>query len=207
MSDVRRPDRRTFLGIGLGAFAVAALPGVVRPDRRLVRRSVPVMGTVADFAVVSRNEDHAHRAIDAAVAELRRVESLMTRFRDDSDVGRANLTGALAPVPVSSETAAVVREALRWSRASGGVFDPALGRLIRRWSPAGDRREPGDEGRKALSGAPDLLHYRFQTRFEQLPEWEQSYLIAALERVAAILGAEDIDAAPVLDVGAIDKSV
>lgn len=83
--------------------------------------------------------------------------------------------------------------------------------MVRRHRDTEDRRrvliDLTDEGRKALSGAPDLLHYRFQTRFEQLPEWEQSYLIAALERVAAILGAEDIDAAPVLDVGAIDKSV
>jgi DNA-binding MarR family transcriptional regulator len=62
-----------------------------------------------------------------------------------------------------------------------------------------------DKGREALAGAPDLLQERFQSGFSKLPEWEQFFLISALERVASMLGAEDIDAAPVLDVGAIDK--
>lgn len=81
--------------------------------------------------------------------------------------------------------------------------------MVRRHRDTEDRRrvliDLTDAGRKALGGAPDLLQDRFEARFSKLPEWEQSYIIAALERVAAILGAEEIDASPVLDVGAIDK--
>lgn len=144
MSQPGGVDRRQFLGIGLGVFAVAALPGVVRPGRRVVRRSVPLMGTVAELAVVTRRPDHGHRAIRAAIDELRRVESLMTRFRDDSDVGRANLDAARAPVAVSLETAEVVRDALLWSHRSDGAFDPALGRATTLWD-AGRRTEPPGE--------------------------------------------------------------
>lgn len=61
-----------------------------------------------------------------------------------------------------------------------------------------------DKGRGCLVGAPDMLQERFEARFSKLPEWEQFSLIAALERVAAMLGAEDIDASPVLHVGEID---
>lgn len=127
------PDRRAFLALGAGAFAVMALPAPFRSRNRLVRRSVPAMGTVAELAVVHRSESHAHRALDAAVLELRRVEGLMTRFRDDSDVGRANLAAAGAPVAVSTETARVLGEALDWARLSDGVFDPTLGRAVRLW--------------------------------------------------------------------------
>jgi len=81
--------------------------------------------------------------------------------------------------------------------------------MVMRQRDTEDRRrvlvELTEGGRLALSGAPDLLQNRFEARFSQLAEWEQTYLIGALERVAAILDAEDIDAAPVLDVGAIDK--
>lgn len=145
MSQPGGVDRRQFLGIGLGAFAVAALPGIARPDRRLVRRSVPLMGTVAELAVVTRHPDHGQRAIQAAIVELRRVEGLMTRFRDDSDVGRANLDASRAPVAVSLETADVVRVALGWSHHSEGAFDPALGRVTALWD-AGRRTEPPGEG-------------------------------------------------------------
>lgn len=62
-----------------------------------------------------------------------------------------------------------------------------------------------EAGRAKLAAAPDGLQERFSKRFETLESWEQSMLVAALQRVAAMLDAEKIDAAPVLDVGAIDR--
>ncbi len=61
-----------------------------------------------------------------------------------------------------------------------------------------------DHGRRALEQAPDLLQDTFQQRFEQLPDWEQAFIIAGVERVAALLDAGEIDAAPVLEVGMLD---
>lgn len=61
------------------------------------------------------------------------------------------------------------------------------------------------EGYKAITSAPDLLQDTFQTRFATLPDWHQSMLVSALERVAALLDAEDLEAAPILDVGALDE--
>ncbi|WP_259971962.1 MarR family winged helix-turn-helix transcriptional regulator [Leisingera caerulea] len=57
------------------------------------------------------------------------------------------------------------------------------------------------KGRRAITEAPDPLQQRFVRKFEAMEDWEQAGLIAALERVAAMLDAEDIDAAPVLDTG------
>lgn len=64
-----------------------------------------------------------------------------------------------------------------------------------------------EAGVRALRDAPDILQDRFQGRFGKLDDWEQSMIITVLERVASILDAEEIDAAPVLAVGAIDKPV
>ncbi len=61
------------------------------------------------------------------------------------------------------------------------------------------------EGEKAITSAPDLLQETFQTRFEGLPDWHQSMLVSSLERIAALLDAEDLDAAPILDIGALDE--
>jgi len=54
-----------------------------------------------------------------------------------------------------------------------------------------------DKGRTVLDIAPDGAHAQFHAAFSGLEEWEQLMLIAALERVASMLGAED-DAAAVL---------
>lgn len=137
----RGPDRRQFIALGVGAFVAAALPIAARRRDRLVRRTLPVMGTLAEIAVLSRDERHAQGAIDAAMAALRRTERTMTRFADTSDVGRANLGAARAPVAVGAETALVLSEALRWADATGGSYDPAIGGAVALWDVT-HRHEP-----------------------------------------------------------------
>jgi thiamine biosynthesis lipoprotein len=127
------PSRRHFLAMGLGVFLVATLPRAARPARRLIRRNVPMMGSVAELAVVDRDAGHAHAALDAAVGALRAVETSMTRFDPASDVGRANLRAFEEPVPISEPTAHVLTEALRWASVTDGAFDPALARLTELW--------------------------------------------------------------------------
>lgn len=60
-------------------------------------------------------------------------------------------------------------------------------------------------GRSMLATAPDLLQKEFGGKFARLPDWEQAYINAALMRLVSLLGAEDIDASPVLDVGTITE--
>ena len=78
----------------------------------------------------------------------------------------------------------------------------ALG-MISREADAQDKRRYfvalSDKGRAALAGAPTLLHEIFSSRFSKLESWEQAQIISALERVAAMLEADTIDAAPILE--------
>jgi thiamine biosynthesis lipoprotein len=127
------PNRREFLALGVGALAVATIPRTLRRRDHLVRRTIPVMGTIAEVAVRHRDEMWAQRAIDTALDELRRVDRTMSRFRDDSDVGRANLAAGRGPVAVSEDTAEVISAALMWAHTSEGRFDPALGRVSELW--------------------------------------------------------------------------
>lgn len=61
-------------------------------------------------------------------------------------------------------------------------------------------------GFEILRGAPMPLQEQFARQFNDLQEWEQTMIIAALQRVASMMDAEHIDASPVLDVGALDRS-
>lgn len=60
---------------------------------------------------------------------------------------------------------------------------------------------------EVLRRAPTLLQTIFLRNFAQLSDWEQSLIVASLERVAHMLNAESLDASPVLDVGAVDRTV
>ncbi|MDO8364488.1 MAG: FAD:protein FMN transferase [Actinomycetota bacterium] len=92
---------------------------------RPVQRDFRVMGCQAHVVVHGGTE----AMLDHAEARLRELESLWSRFRDDSDITRAN-TAAGLPVQVHEDTLAVVARALDAWRQTDGRFDitmlPAL---------------------------------------------------------------------------------
>ena len=79
--------------------------------------------------------------------------------------------------------------------------------LIKRIRDTEDRRrvmvETTPDGRILLERSPPLLQESFVERFNNLQKWEQTQLLASLQRIAAMMDAEDIDAAPVLSSGVI----
>jgi FAD:protein FMN transferase len=160
----RQPSRREFLALGAGAFVVASLPFALARRQTLTRRTLPVMGTVAEIAVVHRDERYAQQAIDAAFGELQRVERTMSRFRGDSEIGRANLMAGTQPVLLSAATAAVLAEALRWADATDGRFDPALGRAVAFWDVAGRQAPPADTELRRFAGQRLHRHVELDAR-------------------------------------------
>lgn len=83
--------------------------------------------------------------------------------------------------------------------------------LVSRRRDTEDRRriwiELTDAGKAVLERSPDLLQNRFERSFATLEDWEQALVVATLEKVAAMLDAQEIEAAPVLDVGDLDRLV
>jgi hypothetical protein len=63
--------------------------------------------------------------------------------------------------------------------------------------------EVTDAGLALMQQSPPLLQERFATRLKSLEEWEQTQLLASLQRIATMMDAEDIDAAPVLSSGSV----
>ena len=153
-----KPDRRDFLVLGVGALAVATLPRAFRRQDALIRRQIPVMGTVAEIVVRHRDEAWSQRAMDAAFAELRRVDETMSRFRPDSDVGRINTAGRGSVVTVGDDTAEVLAAALLWADASDGRFDPCLGRVAELWD-VGSRTAPPSGGEWAHIAGRGMARY------------------------------------------------
>jgi len=58
---------------------------------------------------------------------------------------------------------------------------------------------------QTLVDAPKPLQEDFIRQFQDLHDWEQSMILSSLERVAYMMDAQHIDAAPVLDIGALDR--
>lgn len=159
----RGPGRREFLALGVGAFVVASVPFARRRGAVVTRRTLPVMGTIADLAIVHRDVRHAEGAIDAAFAELRRVESTMSRFLPASDIGSVNRLAAGVPVAVGVPTRDVIAAALDWARASNGAFDPAIGRVVELWDVTHRQSPPEGARVTRLAGRRLYRHVQLAT--------------------------------------------
>ena len=150
------PSRRDFISLGIGAFVVGSIPFAARGRKQLVRRTLPVMGTFGEVAVLHKDPRYAQGAIDAAFKELQRVEALLTRFRPDSEIGRANRLAFSVPQGVSAETSGVLRSALRWADVTDGAFDPCLGKAVALWD-FGNRTRPPESAEISRFAKPGLF--------------------------------------------------
>lgn len=62
------------------------------------------------------------------------------------------------------------------------------------------------KGEEKLKDTPELLQAGFLRELRQLKDWEKSLLVSSLQRIAEMMDAEEIDAAPILEVGDLDAS-
>ncbi len=92
-----------------------APPSFVDGERRL-------MGTVFVIRAVA-DENRARPAIEAAFAEIARLETLLSEWQPASDISRVNAAAGRGPVPVGPEALTVIQAGLEISRASEGAFD------------------------------------------------------------------------------------
>lgn len=90
-----------------------------------VRREFFAMDTVITLEAYG---DSA--ALDAAQAEILRLEQLFSIGESKSDVARLNAQGTLT---LSPETAALLAEAQEISEATGGALDVTIGPVVRLW--------------------------------------------------------------------------
>jgi len=60
-----------------------------------------------------------------------------------------------------------------------------------------------EAGGEILARAPNPLQEDFIKKYQALAEWEQTMILASLQRVANMMDADHIDASPVLDVGPV----
>jgi FAD:protein FMN transferase len=120
-------------GIAALALVAAAATAAAGDAERKVVRSDSAMGTVVQVTFWTDDEAGAAAAADAAFAEMRRLDELMTTWTDDSEVSRINAAAGRAAVKVSAETFTVIQRAVEMSRRSKGLFDVTVGAFQGVW--------------------------------------------------------------------------
>lgn len=89
-----------------------------------------VMGTFARVVAVAANSTKAHSSIQAAFAEIQKVDELMSDYKGDSEISQINRDGFKRPIEVSESTYQVLQKSIEFSKLTGGAFDITVGPLV-----------------------------------------------------------------------------
>lgn len=97
---------------------------VVVPARAEWRqREEAIMGTRIAVELWHDDPAQAEAAIDAVMADMHRIDDLMSHYKPESELSQVNAHAAEHPVRVAPELFSLIRRALEISELSGGAFD------------------------------------------------------------------------------------
>ena len=95
---------------------------------RETRRQVRLMGSDFEFVIVDEDPD---TGLDAAISEVKRIESLLTEFSDTSQTSLINQNAGIQPVFVDEEVFRLIKRCKELSALTQGAFDITCGVLKR----------------------------------------------------------------------------
>lgn len=136
------------LALGKGLRELIRTGGLQRVRRTELRMGMPVT-----LSIVHPDRNEARRWVTSAFSEMERLESILSRHREDTPLARLNQFGVLQEAP--PELIEVIRSGLELSRLSRGAFDMTVAPILtlhrNRFTETG--RPPGeDEVARTLKG-------------------------------------------------------
>jgi thiamine biosynthesis lipoprotein len=91
------------------------------------KKSVNLMGTPFEISVVAPDTDWAEERVKSAVAEIKRIDKLLTTLNTDSQANLINHSAGIAPVKINGELFKLIDRSLKIAELTQGAFDITYG--------------------------------------------------------------------------------
>ena len=102
---------------------------IIKNNLTIHRRAMRLMGNRFEISLVGDDAEAAEKHIDSAVAEISRIEKLLTTFSDHSQTNEINRNAGIQPVKVDREVFDIIARSLRISNLTQGAFDITYGSI------------------------------------------------------------------------------
>jgi thiamine biosynthesis lipoprotein len=132
-------------------------PPVVPPSDEVTTRSQDQMSTYVTIRIAAPESRAVLDAIDAAFAEICRLQEVLSEWRPASEISKVNAAAGKGPVVVGEELFEVIELAHEVSRTSGGAFDVTFASLHGLWDFRSLKPELPDPA--ALAERVELVDY------------------------------------------------
>lgn len=115
------------------------------------------MGSRFDITVVAANPVQGNEAIDLAVAEISRIEKLISSWDPDSETSGINANAGIRPVKVDPELFQLIERCLAISKLTDGAFDISYASMDKIWKFDGSMTSMPDP--EAVRASVSLVGY------------------------------------------------
>lgn len=96
------------------------------------KKVLRLMGNRFEISVVMDDATLAEAHLEAAIAEISRIEALLTTFSPDSQTNQINAQAGITPVVVDREVFDLITRSVRISELTQGAFDITYGSIDKR---------------------------------------------------------------------------
>lgn len=114
-------------------FCFFVLLTVAQEKHITAHRTVKLMGNRFDFTIVAKETVTANAYIDECIAEVKRIETIISSWNPNSQTTKINKNAGIAPVKVAPELFGLVERAIQISKVTDGAFDITYAALDNVW--------------------------------------------------------------------------
>lgn len=115
--------------------------GFTSNSQILRKRTTLLMGGRFDITIVAKDSLSAEQNIDIVIAEITRIENLISDWKPTSQVSEVNQNAGIRPVKVDREVFELTQRAIRFSEITNGGFDISFAAMDRIWKFDGSMTE------------------------------------------------------------------
>lgn len=114
--------------------------------QQVYKRTLKLMGSRFDITVVANNEAEGNSYIDMAVAEISRIEKLISDWVPTTQVSEINRQAGIKPVNVDKEVFDLIVRSVKISELTSGAFDISYASMDKIWKFDGSMtKKPTEE--------------------------------------------------------------
>ncbi len=99
------------------------------PVKEVCNRVLKLMGNRFQFTVIAAGQESGQKAIDEAVDEVKRIEELLSTFKETSQVNEINRHAGVKAIQVDQEVIELIHRSVKISDLTQGAFDITYGSI------------------------------------------------------------------------------
>ncbi|HFK5544832.1 TPA: FAD:protein FMN transferase [Elizabethkingia anophelis] len=96
-------------------------------------RLITLMGSRFQITLVDKDSISAEQNIDKAVAEITRIENLISEWRPETQISQVNQNAGIKPIKVDREVFDLTKKGLYFSKLTDGAFDISIVAMDKIW--------------------------------------------------------------------------